>query len=130
MRFTTVQKAKLFAVIALGALSVYSFSGHHKASHEMKHSGTQHSATAHQMNHSKVSMEMIKKAQAALNDMGYPVADVDGIVGPKTANAIRDFQTARDLEVTGNLNEETVTELNLESDWNALNENMNQEYSE
>lgn len=48
----------------------------------------------------------VRIAQRLLTVAGYP-ADDDGIFGPNTAKAVRAFQTARGLAVTGTVNEDT-----------------------
>ena len=50
----------------------------------------------------------IKAAQRALLELGYYEAGVDGIVGPKTEAAIRAFQKASNLQITGDLTRELV----------------------
>jgi len=55
----------------------------------------------------------IKDLQRALNYHGMYLAAVDGIVGPATKRALRDFQKATKLEVTGRLTAETVRSLGV-----------------
>jgi peptidoglycan hydrolase-like protein with peptidoglycan-binding domain/surface antigen len=50
----------------------------------------------------------VKAAQRALLELGYYEAGVDGIVGPKTKAAVRAFQKARNLQITGDLTRELV----------------------
>ena len=57
------------------------------------------------------------KAQACLSLMNYPIGNtgnngVDGKIGSMTKGAIRAFQRMSGLEVTGELNEETLIALN------------------
>ena len=42
-----------------------------------------------------------------LKEKGYDPGPIDGIHGPRTEAALRDFQKAEGLEVTGDMNEET-----------------------
>ena len=60
------------------------------------------------------SQEEIREAQRVLNKMGFDAGAVDGIWGPSTASAIRNFQQSRGLEVTGRLNERTLDELGIQ----------------
>ena len=39
--------------------------------------------------------------QEGLEDLGYPTGGADGIIGPNTRQAIRDYQTARGLTADG-----------------------------
>lgn len=48
-----------------------------------------------------------KKLQLVLTSLGYDLGRIDGIVGPKTTAALRDFQRDYELKATGRLDEET-----------------------
>jgi sporulation protein YlmC with PRC-barrel domain len=52
-----------------------------------------------------------KLAQQALKDQGYYTAKVDGVIGPGTENALRDFQCQKGLDPNGKLDWQTVREL-------------------
>lgn len=54
----------------------------------------------------------VRRAQVALNAQGYSLA-VDGIHGPATESAIRDFQGRHGLAPTGTLDEPTMERLGL-----------------
>ena len=56
----------------------------------------------------------IKEAQTALRAAGYEVGAPDGVAGPRTVEAIRRFQTDKQLPVTGTLDETTLTALGLD----------------
>lgn len=53
-----------------------------------------------------LNSEMVKVMQLALTHKGYPLT-VDGAFGPKTEKAVKDFQKAKGLKVTGLVNVET-----------------------
>ena len=55
--------------------------------------------------------ERLVNAQQMLIDLGYLTGRADGLLGPRTAAAIRDFQAARDLQVTGELDAQTFSAL-------------------
>ena len=57
----------------------------------------------------------LRQAQRRLNDLGFNAGQVDGVWGPNTQAAIRNFQQAKDLEATGRLNEETIDALGIAS---------------
>lgn len=59
------------------------------------------------------STPMVRDAQQALNDRGYSVGPVDGIYGPSTEQAVRDFQRAQGLDQTGQLDARTLAALNV-----------------
>jgi peptidoglycan hydrolase-like protein with peptidoglycan-binding domain len=55
----------------------------------------------------------IRQIQEALNKEGYPVSAVDGVWGPATESALRNYQEAKGLEPTGRLDHDTVLALGL-----------------
>jgi len=57
--------------------------------------------------------ELIRSAQRKLAAMGYYKGTVDGAAGSMTAAAVRRFQVAQKLRVTGELTPETVKALGL-----------------
>ncbi len=56
----------------------------------------------------------MRAAQQALKDQGLYDAEVDGIMGPKTREAIREFQKRENLKETGRLDAETLAKLGVE----------------
>lgn len=44
--------------------------------------------------------------------MGYPAGPADGVMGPQTETAIRNFQRDKGLNATGELNDDTIAALN------------------
>lgn len=62
----------------------------------------------------RLSNSSIRDVQESLNDQGYSVS-VDGVWGQETAEAIRSFQSERgNLNATGNLDSDTLAELDVE----------------
>ena len=55
----------------------------------------------------------IKKVQESLRDKGYYHADVDGVLGSQTREAIRQYQKSENLPVTGRLDGETAGKLGV-----------------
>jgi len=55
----------------------------------------------------------IKKVQETLRDKGYYTAPVDGIMGPQTRAALRQYQQSENLPVTGRLDGETAGKLGV-----------------
>jgi peptidoglycan hydrolase-like protein with peptidoglycan-binding domain len=56
---------------------------------------------------------MIRRAQEALTEKGFYDGPTDGVSGPRTRAAIRDFQRSRNLPETGQLDERTAQELGI-----------------
>jgi peptidoglycan hydrolase-like protein with peptidoglycan-binding domain len=53
----------------------------------------------------------VREVQEALNKKGFDVGFADGVWGPRTASALREFQEQNRLQARGRLDRRTVTEL-------------------
>jgi len=63
---------------------------------------------------SPVSSDTIIKVQQRLHDLGFYVRDnIDGQWGPRTATALKNFQSSKGLDPTGQLNSSTLAALDL-----------------
>lgn len=62
------------------------------------------------------SPEMIRRAQQALKEQGYYEGQVDGVLGPRTSNALRTYQREHGLAETGKLDPETARSLGIIGD--------------
>jgi len=58
--------------------------------------------------------EQVKAAQQALKDKGHDPGSIDGVMGPKTRQALKDFQKAEGIKETGRLDAETMAKLGVE----------------
>lgn len=56
-----------------------------------------------------------KEVQQALKDKGYDPGPIDGVMGAKTKEALKSFQSASNLSATGTLNSETAQKLGVQS---------------
>jgi peptidoglycan hydrolase-like protein with peptidoglycan-binding domain len=56
----------------------------------------------------------MKAVQEALKTKGYDPGPIDGVWGPKTSSAVKAFQKAERLPVTGHLNADTRTKLGVQ----------------
>ena len=61
--------------------------------------------------HAKWTKEQIKEAQAGLAKAGYYKGEPTGVLNKKTSKAIRAYQKANNLPVTGRLDDELLTKL-------------------
>jgi peptidoglycan hydrolase-like protein with peptidoglycan-binding domain len=59
--------------------------------------------------------EQVKAVQQALKDKGHDPGDVDGKMGPKTQQALRDYQQKEGLKATGRLDSETASKLGVQA---------------
>src|SRR5712664_3375267 len=53
----------------------------------------------------------IRQAQMALKEKGHDPGPIDGVHGPRTSSALRDYQKAENIKVTGRLDSETKSHL-------------------
>src|ERR1700726_1878691 len=60
-----------------------------------------------------LTREELQQAQTLLNEKGFNVGDVDGVLGPRTRRAVMAFQRQRGLEPTGQIDQQTATALGL-----------------
>jgi peptidoglycan hydrolase-like protein with peptidoglycan-binding domain len=58
--------------------------------------------------------ETIKQVQQALNDKGHDAGPVDGIMGPKTQQGLKDFQKAQGMRESGRLDQQTLSALGVQ----------------
>jgi len=83
------------------------------------------SNTASNTANTSESSATVRDAQQALNDRGYSVGAVDGVYGPNTEQAVRDFQRAQGLDQTGQLDARTLAALNVPNNASTASSGMN-----
>jgi hypothetical protein len=59
------------------------------------------------------SNDDIKKVQQALKEKGYDPGAVDGVMSPRTQQALRQFQQAQKIQATGQLDSQTASALGI-----------------
>ena len=59
------------------------------------------------------SPELVKQAQEKLSAAGHEAGPADGMIGPKTQGAIKEFQQSKGIEPSGQLDGETLAELGV-----------------
>jgi peptidoglycan hydrolase-like protein with peptidoglycan-binding domain len=57
------------------------------------------------------NQDVIRQAQMALRDAGFEPGTIDGVMGPRTESALRQFQAAQGLPQTGKLDTTTQQQL-------------------
>jgi peptidoglycan hydrolase-like protein with peptidoglycan-binding domain len=55
----------------------------------------------------------VREAQRTLRELGYQPGPIDGVVGPKTKDALARYQRAERIQVTGRLDPETMARLDI-----------------
>ncbi|HEU0201829.1 MAG TPA: peptidoglycan-binding domain-containing protein, partial [Burkholderiaceae bacterium] len=56
---------------------------------------------------------MVRSAQETLTRRGFDVGPIDGVLGPRTQGALREFQQQQGLNRSGQLDEETLKALDV-----------------
>lgn len=74
---------------------------------------TEQKATTEHKEHLKLNKDEIISLQNALAKAGVYKGKVDGVLGKATKRALRKYQKANNLKVTGEPNEETLTKLGV-----------------
>jgi hypothetical protein len=59
----------------------------------------------------QLNQEQVRELQTILNEKGHDAGVVDGIIGPRTSNAISEFQKSEGLATTGKADEKTLRAL-------------------
>jgi peptidoglycan hydrolase-like protein with peptidoglycan-binding domain len=55
----------------------------------------------------------VREAQRTLRELGYHPGPVDGVVGPKTKDALARYQRSERIEITRRLDPETMARLDI-----------------
>ncbi len=81
---------------------------HHQG--QMQGQGTESQQGYGRMHHSQAT---IKEVQQKLKDEGQDPGAIDGKMGPKTHDALKQFQQSKNLPATGRLDHQTMSALNV-----------------
>jgi len=65
------------------------------------------------MQHQGANSEAIRGAQQALEQQGYQIGQADGVMGPKTRQALKKFQQDQGLHASGQLDQQTAQALGV-----------------
>jgi peptidoglycan hydrolase-like protein with peptidoglycan-binding domain len=77
--------------------------------------GMQRGAESGKAGAQHMSNDKVKAIQEALKSKGFDPGTPDGVIGPKTSQAIRDFQKSENLPVTGRIDDKTAKALGVEA---------------
>lgn len=61
----------------------------------------------------QMSNNTVRQVQEALQSKGHNVGQIDGVFGPSTQSALREFQRAQGLEATGRADQRTLASLGV-----------------
>jgi peptidoglycan hydrolase-like protein with peptidoglycan-binding domain len=59
------------------------------------------------------NQELVKQAQEKLSAAGHEAGPADGMIGPKTRDALKEFQQSKGIEPSGQLDRQTLAELGV-----------------
>lgn len=62
----------------------------------------------------QLDSQTVQDIQQALNDKGFDSGKVDGIMGPNTQKALRDFQEDQGMQASGQPDQETLSALGIQ----------------
>jgi peptidoglycan hydrolase-like protein with peptidoglycan-binding domain len=60
-----------------------------------------------------LSSDQVRQVQQALKDKGHDVGAIDGQWGPKTQNALKEYQQAQGMSASGELDSQTLSSLGV-----------------
>ena len=78
-----------------------------------QHVAKQNNSAGAQQNKNQISRDEIMQAQQALDQKGFDVGKADGIMGPRTKQALDKFQQQQKLQQTGQLDQNTLSALGV-----------------
>ncbi|HKZ07286.1 MAG TPA: peptidoglycan-binding domain-containing protein [Methylomirabilota bacterium] len=61
----------------------------------------------------QASNSQVRQAQEALKSQGHDPGPIDGVMGPQTQQAIREYQRSQNLSETGRLDAQTAQKLGV-----------------
>jgi peptidoglycan hydrolase-like protein with peptidoglycan-binding domain len=67
------------------------------------------------MSGSMTSPDTVKQVQQQLSDKGLSPGPVDGVMGPKTRDALKQFQQQQGMTASGSLDQQTLTALGVDA---------------
>ena len=106
------RKSLPIVMAATFALSAPLFAG---GGHQGAHTQDRHGDAggySHSMN-----SDTVRKVQQALREKGHNPGAIDGVYGPQTAQALREFQRSQSLVASGRMDQDTLA--NLGVGWEA-----------
>lgn len=69
----------------------------------------------------------VRQMQQALNKSGHRVGRTDGIMGPRTREALQSFQKSKGMQANGKINRQTLADLGVQVAQNQGKQPANQE---
>lgn len=107
---------KALTLALLGALAVSPALARGGAEQRSEIQGGQQSQ-AGQTSQQRLSLDQdtVRQLQEQLQNQGYQVGQIDGVMGPRTQQALTSFQRDQNLQATGQPDQQTMAALGIES---------------
>lgn len=102
-------KAKPLSILAAALFSASALAGGNSASQGS--SAQEPQSQSREMG--APQSELVKQAQEKLSAAGHDAGPSDGVMGPKTQAALKEFQQAKGLDSSGQLDRETLAALEI-----------------
>ena len=83
---------------------------------QQQYGGAAQQGQQRQMAGQQLEQKQVQKLQKKLNEEGFNSGPVDGIIGPKTRNALQEFQREEGIAATGQPDQETLEALDIEQE--------------
>jgi murein L,D-transpeptidase YcbB/YkuD len=103
-----------FAVATAAAFSMTAYAGGDKHEAQQSQSQSIPQSESAQSQTQAQNPELVKQAQEKLSAAGHDAGQPDGVMGPQTQTALKEFQQSKGLEASGKLDQETVAALGVE----------------
>ena len=105
--------AQFLAVgIAMASAAAFAGGDKHRSSQSSEQQNTQAPRDQQaQGQGTQQDQDTVKQAQEQLSSMGHDAGPADGIMGPKTQAAVKEFQQSKGLQASGRLDNQTLAAL-------------------
>ena len=104
--------AQFLAVgIAMASAAAFAGGSHQRSSQSSEQQSAPSSAQTSQSQGASQDQDTVKQAQEQLSAMGHDAGPADGIMGPKTQAAVKEFQQSKGLQASGQLDNQTLAAL-------------------
>jgi peptidoglycan hydrolase-like protein with peptidoglycan-binding domain len=103
------------SALVFGALALGPAAGWSQTSSDMPgyNSSSGSSSKGNSATYGQWSRQDVKSVQEALKDKGHNPGPIDGVMGPQTQQALRNFQRAQNIQQTGQLDSSTASALGV-----------------
>lgn len=105
--------AALFSASAIAAGQSSQGSSSESKQPQAQSEQSQSPQSSAQSSQSGQGAELVKQAQEKLGAAGHDAGPSDGVMGPKTQAALKEFQQAKGIEASGELDQETLAALEI-----------------